>query len=86
MSNNFLSNPFPVIFATLFCIFCPVLRFCLLNLNMQLIEIFQNGSNQPPAEKANITKTDNNKPGTSRVINVINSGVVILAMSENMAT
>ncbi len=26
MSNNFLSNPFPVIFATLFCIFCPVLR------------------------------------------------------------
>ena len=26
MSNNFLSNPFPVIFATLFYIFCPVLR------------------------------------------------------------
>jgi hypothetical protein len=53
---------------------------------MQLIEICLNGSNQPPAEKANITNADNNKPGTSRVINVINSGVVILAMSENMAT
>ena len=45
MSNNFLSNPFPVIFATLFCIFCPVLSQALLKFE-QSLKLYQTQNNK----------------------------------------
>ncbi len=70
MSNNFLSNPFPVIFATLFCIFCPVLR------GAGLTDIFQNNQqiindNDNDAEKSGDQKTNEVKPIVSGMLRAL---------------
>ncbi len=69
MSNNFLSNPFPVIFATLFCIFCPVLRKDLVNI--------------PPLKPKNLLQIANGLE--DRDLKIRNIDEVIEAIEKNNA-